>query len=67
MNGPAVMALARRADAGTVRLGVRDVAGLVLAGDMYGAPYDLSAPRGAALYRPRSGQRLEEIISGSDG
>ena len=38
MNGPAgtVTALARRADAGTVRLGVRDVAGLVLAGDMYG-------------------------------
>jgi hypothetical protein len=45
MNGPAgtVTALARRADAGTVRLGVRDVAGLVLAGDMYGAPYDLLA------------------------
>ena len=43
MNSPAVTALARRADAGTVRLGVRDVAGLVLAGDMYGAPYDLLA------------------------
>ena len=45
MNGPAVTvtALARRADAGTVRLGLRDVAGLVLAGDMYGAPYDLLA------------------------
>ena len=26
-----------------------------------------SAPRGAVLYRPRSGQRLEEVISGSDG
>src|SRR5260370_33390731 len=43
MNGPAVTALARRADAGTVRLGPRDVAGLVLCGDMYGAPYDLLA------------------------
>jgi hypothetical protein len=29
---------ARRADAGTVRLGSRDVAGLLLCGDMYGAP-----------------------------
>ena len=38
MNGPADMgtALARRADAGAVRLGERDVAGLVLVGDMYG-------------------------------
>ena len=34
---------ARRADAGSVRLGGRDVAGLLLAGDMYGAPYDLLA------------------------
>jgi hypothetical protein len=32
---------ARRADAGSVRLGGRDVAGLLLCGDMYGAPYDL--------------------------
>src|SRR5215510_12956726 len=45
MNGPAVTVTApsRRADAGTVRLGPRDVAGLVLCGDMYGAPYDLLA------------------------
>jgi hypothetical protein len=43
MNGPAVTAPARRADAGSVRLGPRDVAGLVLCGDMYGAPYDLLA------------------------
>ena len=43
MNGPAVAAPARRADAGMVRLGARDVAGLVLAGDMYGAPFDLLA------------------------
>ena len=35
--------LARRADAGVVRLGGRDVAGLVLCADMYGAPYDLLA------------------------
>jgi hypothetical protein len=33
----------RRADAGSVRLGGRDVAGLLLCGDMYGAPYDLLA------------------------
>jgi hypothetical protein len=35
--------LARRADAGMVRLGSRDVAGLVLCADMYGAPHDLLA------------------------
>jgi len=34
---------ARRADAGCVRLGERDVAGLLLVGEMYGAPYDLLA------------------------
>jgi hypothetical protein len=34
---------ARRADAGTVRLSGRNITGLVLCGDMYGAPYDLSA------------------------
>ncbi len=34
---------ARRSDAGIVRLGGRDVAGLMLCGDMYGAPYDLLA------------------------
>jgi hypothetical protein len=34
---------ARRADAGCVRLGERDVAGLLMCGDMYGAPYDLLA------------------------
>jgi hypothetical protein len=31
----------RRSDTGTVRLSGRDVAGLVLAGEMHGAPYDL--------------------------
>jgi hypothetical protein len=34
---------ARRADAGSVRLSSRDVAGLLLCGDMYGVPYDLLA------------------------
>jgi hypothetical protein len=33
----------RRSDAGVVRLGARDVAGLVLAGEHYGVPYDLLA------------------------
>jgi hypothetical protein len=37
------MPSARRADAGSVRLGDRDVDGLLLCGDMYGAPYDLLA------------------------
>jgi DNA-binding CsgD family transcriptional regulator len=31
------------------------------------ALYDAPAPRGAVLYRPRSGQGWEEIISGSNG
>ncbi len=45
MNGAVVAGTApsRRADAGTVRLGERDVAGLVLCGDMYGGQYDLLA------------------------
>jgi hypothetical protein len=34
---------ARRADAGTVQTGDRDIAGLVLCGEQYGAPYDLLA------------------------
>ena len=34
---------ARRADAGTVRLSQRDIDGLMLAGEHYGAPYDLLA------------------------
>ena len=32
---------ARRADAGTVRLSQRDIDGLILAGEHYGAPADL--------------------------
>lgn len=32
---------ARRSDAGTVRFTARDIAGLLLVGDMFGAPYDL--------------------------
>ena len=48
----------RRSDAGSVRLGGRDVSGLVLTGDMYGAPYDLLA---AALgVRP---DRLRGIVA----
>ena len=34
---------ARRSDAGTVRLTSRDITGLVLCGEQYGAPYDLLA------------------------
>jgi hypothetical protein len=37
------MPSSRRADLGSVRLSDRDVAGLLLCGDMYGAPYDLLA------------------------
>ena len=33
----------RRADAGSVRLGDRDITGLMLCGQQYGAPYDLLA------------------------
>ena len=40
---PAAVAPVRRADAGSVRLGDRDIAGLVLCGEQYGAPYDLLA------------------------
>ena len=58
MNGPAITALARRADAGTVRLGERDVAGLVLLGDMYGAPYDL-----LAVYLAVRTDRLRGIVA----
>jgi hypothetical protein len=42
-TAPPVTAASPRADAGTVRLGERDVAGLLLCGDMYGTPYDLLA------------------------
>jgi hypothetical protein len=45
----------RRCDAGIVRFTARDAAGLVLAGDMYGAPYDLLATAmGATTARVRS-------------
>jgi hypothetical protein len=44
MSGPAQHSPpARRADAGSIRLGDRDIAGLLLCGEMYGAPYDLLA------------------------
>jgi hypothetical protein len=32
--------------------------------DGAGASHELSAPRGALLYRPRSGHRLEEVSVG---
>ena len=35
--------LPRRSDAGTVRVSGRDIDGLMLCGEMYGAPYDLLA------------------------
>src|ERR1700691_5825525 len=35
--------MTRRSDAGTARFTARDIAGLVLAGGMYAAPYDLLA------------------------
>jgi hypothetical protein len=51
----------RRSDAGRARLSGRDVGGLILCGEHYAAQYDIRAPRGAALYRPFSGQGLEEM------
>jgi hypothetical protein len=49
---------ARRADAGSVRLGARDITGLVLCAEHYGAPYDVLA---AALdVRP---DRLRGIVA----
>jgi len=51
----------RRSDAGKIRYTERDVTGLLLPAEHYAAPYDLRAPRGAALYRPFSGQGLEEM------
>jgi hypothetical protein len=50
--------LARRADAGSIRLGGRDVAGLVLCADMGGAPYDL-----LAAYLSVSGDRVRGIVA----
>jgi hypothetical protein len=57
-TSPLVAATRRRADAGTVRLGGRDVAGLLLCGEMYGAPYDLVA--GFLGVRP---DRLRGIVA----
>lgn len=39
----APVAAPRRFDAGKVRVSDRDIAGLMLCGEMYGAPYDLLA------------------------
>jgi hypothetical protein len=49
---------ARRADAGTVRLSQRDIDGLLLCGEHYGAPYDLLAD---ALRVPQG--RLPTIVA----
>jgi hypothetical protein len=55
---PGGVLAARRADAGTIRLGARDITGLVLCGEHYGAAYDLLA---AALdVRP---DRLRGIVA----
>lgn len=55
---PGGVLAARRADAGTVRLGQRDITGLVLCAEQYGTPYDLLA---AALdVRPA---RLRGIVA----
>ena len=40
---PGAPSPARRSDAGIVRVSDRDIAGLMLCGEMYGAPYDLLA------------------------
>jgi len=45
-SGRPAATAARRSDAGVVRIAARDITGLLLTGDMYGAPYDLL---GAAL------------------
>src|SRR5260370_23050097 len=56
--GRAAVTPARRTDAGAVRFTSRDIAGLVLTREMYGAPYDLL---GAALQvRPA---RLRAVTS----
>jgi hypothetical protein len=55
--GQSIMA-ARRADAGTVRLSGRDVAGLVLCAEMAGTPYDL-----LAVYLGVRDDRLRGIVA----
>ncbi len=54
MNQPSVAP--SRSDAGLVRLTGRDITGLVLAGDMYAAPYDLLAAALAVRPDRMSGQ-----------
>jgi hypothetical protein len=51
---------ARRADAGSVRLGGRDVAGLLLVGEMYGAPYDPSGSAPGCARGPQPSPPLRE-------
>jgi hypothetical protein len=55
MQRPPPAGRSPRCDAGAVRFTARDIAGLVLAGDMYGAPYDLmAAALGVQLPRVRA-------------
>jgi hypothetical protein len=42
-----VTASPRRSDYGAVRLGRRDIDGLIMCAEHYGAPYDCSRPRSA--------------------
>ena len=56
---PPALTAARRSDAGTVRLSERDVAGLLLCGEQYGAPYDL-------LVFPAAQGEDEAVIAGED-
>lgn len=61
MTGPphgTATATAHRADYGAVRLGRRDIDGLILCAEQYGAPYDLLA---AAL--PAQPARLRGIVA----
>ncbi len=55
---PSRVLAARRADAGTVRLGQRDITGLLLCAEQYGAPYDLLAA--ALAVQP---DRLRAIVA----
>jgi hypothetical protein len=55
---PALTVAARRSDAGVMRLTSRDITGLALVGDMYGAPYDL-----LATYLDVRPDRLRAIVA----
>jgi hypothetical protein len=50
----------RRFDAGRVRVSERDIAGLMLCGEMYGAPYDL-------LACPHTAMGRHQVVIGASG